>query len=744
MASYLHRLGGWAFDNRWKVLVGWVLVLVAVGACAAAFAGETNDEFTVPGTESQEAQDLLEARFPAASGATARMVFEAPAGETLADAGNQAAVEETLANAARAQDVEAVTDPFKDGTISEDGRIAFADVIYPVPANEISDEAADRLEASADPARAAGIEVDFGGGIVMDESETHSESAGIIIAFVILAITLGSLLAAGMPIVTAVLGVAIGLTALTALTDVFTVSETAPILATMLGLAVGIDYALFIISRHRQNLADGLGARQAAALATATAGSAVVFAGATVIIALVGLLVVNIPFLTVMGMAAAGTVAIAVLIAITLIPAVLGFAGARIARLNPIVGRRLARPNPGEKTSTRWATFVTKRPAPVLAVGLVLMLAAAIPALDLRLGLPDDGSQPESNTERKAYDRLTEGFGQGFNATLTAVVDAPELPRDDQIRLAQNLADSLQDYPGVAAVSPPSQNFTHDVTVVTVIPTTSPTSDETKDLVKALRGEADQIKAETGIDAFVTGQTAINIDTADSLSAALPRYIIVVVGLALLLLTAVFRSILVPIKAAVGFLLTIATAMGIVVWIFQEGNLSGLFGVSVPAPIISFLPILLIGILFGLAMDYEVFLVSRMREAFVHSRNAHQSIITGFGQSGRVVTAAALIMFGVFGAFVLSDDPITKSIGVSLAVGVLADAFIVRMTLVPAVMALMGDRAWWLPSWLDRLLPNLDIEGESVTAPAPASVDGQALPSEAEPTPEPPPRQPVG
>jgi putative drug exporter of the RND superfamily len=744
MASYLHRLGGWAFDNRWTVLVGWVVVLIAVGACAAAFAGETNDEFTVPGTESQEAQDLLEARFPAASGATARMVFEAPAGESLTEPGNEAALTETLAATANSQDVEAVTDPFKDGTISEDGRIAFADVVYPVPANEISEEAADELEASADPARAAGIEVDFGGGVVTDESETHSESAGIIIAFVILSITLGSLLAAGMPIVTAVLGVAIGLAALTALTDVFTVSETAPILATMLGLAVGIDYALFIVSRHRQNLADGLDSRQAAALATATAGSAVVFAGATVIIALVGLLVVNIPFLTVMGMAAAGTVAIAVLIAITLIPAVLGFAGERITRLNRIVGRRLARPNPGQKMSTRWATFVTSRPVPVLATGLVLMLAAAIPALDLRLGLPDDGSQPESNTERKAYDRLTEGFGPGFNATLTAVVDAPDFPRDDQIRLAQQLADSLQDYPGVAAVSPPSQNFTHDVTVVTVIPTTSPTSDATKDLVEALRGEADQIKAETGIDAFVTGQTAINIDTADSLSAALPRYIIVVVGLALLLLMMVFRSILVPIKAAVGFLLTIATAMGVVVWIFQEGNLSGLFGVSVPAPIISFLPILLIGILFGLAMDYEVFLVSRMREAYVRSRNARQSIITGFGQSGRVVTAAALIMFGVFGAFVLSDDPITKSIGVSLAVGVLADAFIVRMTLVPAVMALLGDRAWSLPSWLDRLLPNLDIEGEGVSQPVPGSRDEKAAPSQAEPTPEPPPREPVG
>jgi uncharacterized membrane protein YdfJ with MMPL/SSD domain len=719
MARYLHRLGGWAFDNRWKVLGAWVLVLVVVGACAAAFAGETNDEFTVPGTESQTAQDLLEEKFPAASGATARMVFEAPAGETLAEPENQAAIEQSLAAAAKAEDVEAVTDPFKDRTISQDGRIAFADVIYPVPADEISDTAADQLEASADPARAAGLEVDFGGGIVFDESETNSEAVGIIVAFVILSITLGSLLAAGMPILTAVLGVAIGLTGLTALTDVFAISETAPILATMLGLAVGIDYALFIISRHRQNIADGLNPHDAAALAVATAGSAVVFAGTTVIIALVGLLVVNIPFLTVMGMAAAGTVAFAVLIALTLVPALLGFAGDRITRLNRVVGFRMARPRRGEKMSTRWATFVTSRPAPVLATGLVLMLAAAIPALNLRLGLPDDGSQPESNTERKAYDRLTEGFGPGFNATLTAVVDAPGLPRDDQIRLAQQLANGLRDYPGVAAISEPTQNFTHEVTVVTVIPTTSPTSDETKDLVTALRGEADRIREQTGINAYVTGTTALNIDTSDSLSTAMPRYIIVVVGLALILLTAVFRSVLVPIKAAVGFLLTIATAMGVVVWIFQDGNLSDLFGVSVPAPIISFLPILLIGILFGLAMDYEVFLVSRMREAYVHSGDARRSVITGFGQSGRVVTAAALIMFGVFGAFVLSDDPITKSIGVSLAVGVLADAFIVRMTLVPAVMALLGDRAWSLPPWLDRHLPNLDIEGEGLTAPEP-------------------------
>jgi uncharacterized membrane protein YdfJ with MMPL/SSD domain len=739
LATYLYRLGGWAFSNRWKVLAVWVVVLAAVALSATAFSGETNDEFTVPGTESQDAQDLLEERFPAASGATARMVFAAPEGQSLAEPANQAAVDASLRLARQGDEVTDVTNPFTGGTISEDGRIAFADVVYPVPAAEISDAARDDLEASGNPAREAGLQVEFGGGIVTEEEETSSESAGILIAFVVLSITLGSLLAAGMPILTAVLGVALGLLGLSALTDVFTVSETAPILATMLGLAVGIDYALFIISRHRQNMADGQEPREAVATAAATAGSAVVFAGATVVIALVGLAVVNIPFLTVMGMAAAGTVAIAVVIALTLVPAILGFAGRRVARRNKVLSRQSGPTIEDQKRAIRWARFVTSRPLPVLLVGLVVMLVAALPALDIKLGLPDAGSQPESTTERKAYDLLTEGFGEGFNATLTAVVDAPELPREDQIALAGDLGRGLENFPGVAAVSPPAQNFTHDLTIAQVIPTGSPTSDETKDLVEALRARADEIREETGIEALVTGTTALNIDTADSLNAALPKYVVVVVGLALILLTVVFRSILVPITAAAGFLLTIAAAMGVVVWIFQDGNLADLFGVSLPGPIISFLPILLIGILFGLAMDYEVFLVSRMREAFVRTGNARESIVSGFGTSGRVVTAAALIMFGVFGAFVLADDPVTKSIGVSLAVGVLADAFIVRMTLVPAVMALLGDRAWSLPDWLDRRLPNLDIEGEGlergVPAPAPEPAPEQAEPEPEEPRP---------
>jgi uncharacterized membrane protein YdfJ with MMPL/SSD domain len=717
MAAYLYRLGGWAFENRWKALGAWIAVLAIVVGSAAAFSGKTNDEFTVPGTESQTAQDLLEEKFPEASGATARMVFAAPEGDTLTSQANHEAVEATLARTAKGDDVMRIVDPYEAGTIAPDGRIGYADVIYPVPSGEIDDTAKDELEQSADVARDAGLEVEFSGGVITEESETNSETAGIMVGFVVLAITLASLLAAGMPLITAIIGVLIGTTGLTAMSGLITVSSTAPVLATMLGLAVGIDYALFIISRHRQNIADGHEPREAAALAIATAGSAVVFAGATVVIALVGLLVIGIPFLNVMGLAAAATVAIAVLIALTLLPALLGFAGTRMARSNKVLVRRPKFAARGDRPTmgARWVKFVTRRPLAVLAVGLVGIFAVALPALDMKLGLPDGSSHPKGDTERESYDLLSEGFGPGFNGTLTGVVDAPDLTPEEQKELGKGLVEGVSEFPGVAAVSDPVTNETGELTIVQITPTSGPASDETKDLVERLRAKASDVEAESGMDIYITGTTALNIDTSDTLSAALPSYVLVVVGLAVLLLMVVFRSVLVPIKAALGFLLTIAAAMGVTVWIFQQGHLADALGVAQAGPIVSFLPVLMIGILFGLAMDYEVFLVSRMRESYVHSGKAGEAVESGFAQSARVVTAAALIMFSVFAAFVISPDAVTKSIGLALAVGVLIDAFVVRMTLVPAVMVLLGNRAWSLPRWLDRLLPNLDIEGESIS-----------------------------
>ncbi len=717
MATYLYRLGGWAFEHRRTVLVGWLVVLGVVIASAAAFSGQTTNKFSVPGTESQRAQDLLHEKFAGAGGASARVVFAAPHGERLTDPDNRAAVMASVSKAKKAEDVSFVIDPFSVSALSADKRIGFVDVIYPVPADEIDDAARDELAAVAAPSESAGLQVEFNGGLVTEAKESSAEGTGMMIAFVVLAITLGSLLAAGLPLLTALIGVGIGVAGLTALSGVVELSETAPILATMLGLAVGIDYALFILSRHRQNMGDGLSTREAAAQATATAGSAVVFAGATVVIALVGLTVVNIPFLTVMGLAAAGTVTIAVLIAITLLPALLGFAGGRVARLNRVLGYRpggRGKRTERESAGVRWARFVTARPVPVMVVVLVLLGLAAVPALHMKLGLPDGGSQPESTTERRSYDLLTDGFGPGFNGPLTVVVDAPQLPRGLQHELAAGVADELEGYPGVAAVSKPAQNKRGDVTIVNVTPTGGPASDQTKDLVSFMRDKADEIPERYGIEAYVTGTTALNIDTADRLSAALPRYIAVVVGLALLLLMVVFRSLLVPIKAVAGFLLSIAASMGIVVWVFQDGNLADLFSLAQAGPIVSFLPVLLIGILFGLAMDYEVFLVSRMREHYVRSGRPRESVVTGFGQSGRVVVAAALIMIGVFGGFVLDHDPVVKSIGLSLAVGVLADAFLVRLTLVPAVMALLGHSAWKLPRRLERVVPEVDIEGEQL------------------------------
>jgi len=713
MATYLYRLGGWAFDHRRTVLLGWVLVLVLVVASASAFSGQFSEKFEVPGTESQRAQDLLYEKYPGAGGASARVVYQAPAGEKLTDQQNRAAVMESVERASKAEGVSQVVDPYTAEAISKDGRIGYADVIYPMPADEVDESARDGLEASAEPAKAGGMQVEFGGGLVTEEHKSTAEMLGIMVGFLVLAITLGSLVAAGLPLLTALIGVGISVGAVTALTGVFELTDTAPTLATMLGLAVGIDYALFILARHRQNMADGMEPREAAAQATGTAGSAVVFAGMTVVIALLGLMVVGIPFLTVMGLAAAGAVIVAVLIATTLLPALLRFSGGRVTRKNRVLTfRPRRRRSGGETLSVRYARFLTRRPLPVVAAGLVLLLAVAVPATHMKLGLPDGGSKPTDNTERRAYDLLSEGFGPGFNGVLTVVVDAPNATKDQQKQIASEVTETLKGFPNVAAVSQPSQNEKGDVTISLVTPKTGPASDETKDLVEYMRDKADTIPEKYGIEAYVTGTTALNIDTADTLAAALPKYIAVVIGLALLLLMVVFRSVLVPLKAASGFLLSIAAAMGATVWIFQDGNLAGLFNVAQPGPIVSFLPVLLIGILFGLAMDYEVFLVSRMREAYVRSGDARGSVVTGYGQSGRVVTAAAVIMTAVFAAFLLDPDPVVKSIGLSLAIGVLADAFVVRMTLVPAVMALLGRSAWKLPRHLERVVPSVDIEGE--------------------------------
>ena len=710
MSSYLYRLGHWAFRRRRFVLGFWLALLVGMGVLSQAVKDDTNDAFNVPGTESQRALDLLDEKFPGSGGATARIVFAAPEGHTLDEERYRKVVDPTVERAQAVPQSVTTGEQFVKGfTPSKDKTIGFADLHFAVPVEDLKDSTKDALERVAGPAREAGLQVEFSGGVISTSEEESSagEQIGVVVAFIVLLVSFGSALIAALPLLTAIIGVAIGLSGIYALTSVVELNSTAPTLATMLGLAVGIDYALFIVSRHRQQLADGLEPAESVARATATAGSAVVFAGTTVLIALVGLLVVGIPFLSVMGLAAAGTVAIAVLIALTLLPALLGFAGKRAGR-----GRK---PKTGAGAGLRWAQFVTRRP--LVAVGGVIAVLAliAVPAMDLRQGLPDDSTKPEETTERKSYELLTDGFGPGFAGPLTTVIDFEGYEGSEDPKLvAQEAKKELQDFPGVASTSDPVFNEGGDVAIIIVTPSGSPSSQATKDLVAHMRDVAADIRGESGINGMVTGNTAINIDTSDKLTAALPVFLVLVVGLALLLLTVVFRSIPVPLKAAAGFLLTIVAALGAVCFIFQQGNLADVLAVTSTGPIVSFLPILMVAILFGLAMDYEVFLVSRMREHYVHTGKALESTVTGFQASARVVTAAALIMIAVFSGFIISDDVVIKSIGFALAFGVLIDAFLVRMTLVPAVLAMLDRRAWWLPVWLDRRMPNLDIEGEKL------------------------------
>jgi putative drug exporter of the RND superfamily len=719
VASRLYRLGRLTYRRRRLVLALWVALLVAGGTAATALSGPYSDEFSIPGTESQQALDVLGERFPQAGleQATANVVLAAPPGDRLDTPDRQAAVVEVLDRVRSLEGVVAVSDPFAGQGLSPEGRIALATATYDVQPLGITPQDREELFATAEPGRDAGLQVEFSGTAATEQQpESHlGELLGVAVAAVVLLVTFGSVVAAGLPLVTALLGVGIGMSGISVLTGFVELSSTAPVLALMLGLAVGIDYALFITSRYRHELISGHDGETAAGRAVATAGSAVVFAGLTVVIALVGLLVVNIPFITVMGLGAASTVVVAVLVALTLLPALLGFAGRRV------LGRRGRAaldtegdvvPGGREPVGLRWARFVTRRRVPVVLVTLLAMGVVALPATDLRTSFPDEGQLGTGTTQRQAYDLLAEGFGPGSNGPLVVVVEADD-PAGAQAGL-QAVAAGLAGLQGVVAVTPPVPNQAGDTFLLTVVPATGPADPETEAVVERIRAAAPELEAGTGTRLSVTGQTALLVDVTSRLSAALPVYLLVVVGLALLLLTVVFRSVLVPIKAALGFVLTVVTTFGAVVAVFQWGWLAGLLGIEQTGPIMAFLPIFMIGVIFGLAMDYEVFLVTRMREEHVHGAAADEAIVTGFQHGGRVVTAAALIMISVFGAFLLAPDPVTKSLGFAFAFGIAVDAFVVRMTLVPAVLSMLGARAWWLPGPLDRVLPRVDVEGSGL------------------------------
>jgi len=737
VSTLLQRLGRASFRNRWVVVAVWLVVLAGVVAAVLVRGLSFDDRFTIPGSESQQALDQLTEVSPAAAGASAQVVFIAPDGQSIT--AFQQAVSQTVQAMGQVADVGAVVDPFQSQAISRDGQAALANVQYTVDGTQLPDDALAQLQAATAPAEQAGLTVDVGGNAFQLTSVTVGplEFVGVAVAVLVLAIALGSLLAAGMNLLTALVGVAVGLAGFLAVGSFTTLSSSAPTLALMIGLAVGIDYTLFILSRHRTQLAAGADPEQSAGRAVGTAGSAVVFAGLTVVVALAGLAVVGIPFLTVMGLGAAGTVVVAVAVALTLVPALMGIAG---SRLTPKPGSRAARleeasASGGRPLGVRWAALVTRVPWLTALLVLVGLVVVALPASKLELALPDNGSAAEGSAQRTTYDAVAQYFGPGLNGPLVVLLDGVDAAGGQQA--AGTVAAAIGGTPGLLpgtttgglddVLYAAPQQIGPTTWLIQVIPESGPQDEATTRLVGDIRDLAPQLEQETGGTLAVTGQTAVAIDVSDQLGAALLPFGLVVVGLSVVLLLLVFRSVLVPVKAALGFALSVVAAFGAVVAVFQWGWLIDLLGVASTGPVVSLMPIILIAVLFGLAMDYEVFLVSRMREAYVHGASPREAVLDGMRHAARVVTAAALIMFSVFASFLTIDEPVVKSIALGLAVGVLVDAFLVRMTLVPAVLVLLGRSAWWLPRWAEEVLPDLDVEGAKLDAPSGAAVGGAAV-----------------
>lgn len=734
VSTLLSSLGRWSFRHPWRVLVAWLIVLGVAGGGALVLNQGTDNSFSIPGTESQDGLEQLSRSFPQVSGTNAQFIVVAADGDSITDDEYRDPIADAADELSDLDGVLAVTSPYDEmieGMINEDETAAIVQLQFDGQATDVSAETKDALTADVDALASElpdGSQTKLGGDLfaISIPGVTLTEAVGVIIALLVLIVTFRSFVIAGLPLLTAMLGVGISMAGIFAATAFASVSSTTPLLALMLGLAVGIDYALFIMARHQDQVREGVDPEESAARAVGTAGSAVVFAGITVLIALIGLGFAGIPFLTTMGIAASVAVAVAVAIAVTLTPAVLGFLKGRIVgrpkKVKPPKKGKEAEPRRG--FSDRWVGGVTKHPiltslAVVIGLGIV-----AVPALSLNLALPNAGVLAPDDEARQSYDLVADEFGPGFNGPL--VLTGTIVTSTDPLTLMEDLGDAVAEIDGVKEVALAVPNETADTGIVQVIPETAPDDPATSDLVRELRSHHGEWLDEFGIDVKVTGFTAVAIDISDQLGNALLPFGVFVIGLSLILLTIVFRSLWVPITAALGYLLSIVAAFGVVGAVFEWGWFADALHVAKVGPIISFMPIILMGVLFGLAMDYQVFLVSRMREDFVHDPDgrspdrrvrraaALRAVRSGFSGSAKVVTAAGLIMFAVFVAFVPEGDSSLKPIALGLAAGIAIDAFLVRMTLIPALMAILGERAWQIPAWLEKILPSVDIEGEAV------------------------------
>jgi RND superfamily putative drug exporter len=698
---------------------------------ARASGDKTNDNLTLPGTGSTNAQNLLKERLPQQAYGSNPLAFKAASGK-LTDSKNKQAVDQTITNLKRIHGVTSAISPFStegQGFLSKDKTISYVPVTLDISPSDLSTTEAQRILDAADPARAAGMKVAIGGYVGQQLSKPNTDKSDLIglgAAVIILLFAFGTATAMALPIITAVLGLACALAIIQLLGNLFDVPSVAPTLGTMIGLGVGIDYALFVVTRHKLQLKAGMEMEESIARATATAGGAVFFAGSTVVIALCSLTVAGIPLVTNMGLASAVAVVVAMLGAITLLPALLGALGPRINSLRVQLGRK--HPDDHEPHGwARWARGVSERPILAATVTVLILLVLAIPVLNLQLGQSDSGELPKSTTARQSYDIVAQGFGPGANGPLLVAVKLGTPATSNDPRLSK-LESDIAKTPDVQSVSPVTLNPAKTAGALTVISKSSPSDQKTQDLVRNLRDDVIP-KATKGTDmsASVGGRTAAYIDLADRISNKLPLMIGVVVALSFVVLLLAFRSLLVPIKAALMNLLSVAAAYGIVTFIFQEGHGASLLGLDGATPIVSFVPLMMFAILFGLSMDYEVFLVSQMQDHYKQDGEPTKAVIDGVAGTGRVITSAALIMVCVFTSFVVSGDPTVKQFGIGLAAAVAIDATLVRCLLVPAVMVLLGRRAWWLPKPLDRALPHLSIEGEEYfaerdAAPKPAEV----------------------
>ncbi|QOV36685.1 MMPL family transporter [Streptomyces ferrugineus] len=712
----MSALARWCYRHRLLVVLLWVAVLAGVGIASTAAGTKASDSFSLPGTESSKALELLQETMPAQSGATATVVWESDA--DVRDSAVQDRMTATLDKLARLPDVAAITSPYSEQgakQISEDGRVAYASVNFTEQAMDLDKANLEKFIETAEEARGDGLKVELGGDPISQAAESEAPTAelvGIAAAAIVLFVAFGSLFAMLLPIATAVAGVGVGLMTVTLLTHVMDIGDVGPILGALIGLGVGIDYALFIVTRHRSNLKSGMDMEASVIKAIDTSGRAVLFAGGTVVVALFGLFVLGVSFLNGMAVASATAVVFTVLAAVTLLPALLGFIGLRVLSRRE---RRAQNDAPENKPGVwaRWAVVAERRRVVLSVLSLAVITVLSLPVLSLRLGSSDAGNHPADTTTRKAYDMLADGFGPGFNGPLQLVA---ETPTASDRQALENLTTQLADTKGVAAVTVLPAEPDAKVGIVQVVPTTSPQSEQTAELIQHLRDDViPPAEKDSTLQVYVGGQTAIFDDFADVLTGKLPLFLTVIVALGCVLLLLAFRSLMVPLVAAVMNILATAASFGVIVAFFQYGWGSERLGWGAAGPVEAFLPVIMLSVLFGLSMDYQVFLVSRMHEEWVHTRDNRRAVAVGQAETGRVITAAATIMFCVFIAFSFGGERIVAEFGIGLAAAVAIDAFVLRTVLVPASMYLLGKANWWIPGWLDKRLPHLSVEGPTET-----------------------------